>query len=228
MAPKHWDPKLYEGKPVKFALEVLRIKPTDYQTQLLTDEHKHIVVIWPRQSGKTTTLAARVVWFAAENPRTTSLIVAPGLRQSMIVMDRIHTHLTAIPKTVRREMLSKVQRTVVWFKNGAQIVALPNAPNQLRGYTASTVIADEASFFRDDELVFYNVLFPMLQTTRGTMIASSTPWGKDSVFYKFTQDPTFSKHRIQVKDVIDAKLTTQEFIDDMQRRTRLNGSAANT
>jgi phage FluMu gp28-like protein len=217
--PKHWDPQSYQGKPVKFALEVLRFKPTDYQTEFLTDEHKRIVLVWPRQSGKTTTLAARMIWFAAENPRTTSLIVAPGLRQSMIVMDRIHTLLMVVHKTVRREMLSKVQRTVIWFKNGAQIVALPNAPDQLRGYTASNVVADESAFFREDELVFYSVLFPMLQTTQGTLIASSTPWGKDSAFYKFTQDPTFSKRWVKIDKVISAKLTTQEFIDEMQGRT---------
>jgi hypothetical protein len=78
---------------------------------------------------------------------------------------------------------------------------------------------DEAAFFREDELVFYSVLFPMLQTTDGTLIASSTPWGKDSVFYKFTQDPDFSNHKVTINEVIDAKLTTKAFIDEMQRRT---------
>ena len=217
--PKHWDHKLYENNPVKFALEVLRFKPTPYQTTLLTDTHKRIVVVYPRQSGKTTTLAVRMIWYAAEHPGTTSLIVAPGLRQSMIVMDRIHEYLMKIAKPIRRAILAKMQRTVIRFKNSAQIVALPNAPDLLRGYTASNVIADEAAFFREDDLVFYSVLFPMLQTTQGTLIASSTPWGKDSVFYKFTQDPGFSKHRVKIKEVIDAHLTTQEFVDEMQRRT---------
>jgi hypothetical protein len=67
--------------------------------------------------------------------------------------------------------------------------------------------------------MFYRVLFPMLQTTDGTLIASSTPWGKDSVFYKFTQDPAFSKPVVKINEVIDAKLVTQAFIDEMQRRT---------
>jgi hypothetical protein len=81
------------------------------------------------------------------------------------------------------------------------------------------VLADEAAFIPDDETVFYSVLFPMLQTTDGTLIASSTPWSKDSVFFKFTQEPVFSKHLVKIKEVIDAKLTTQAFIDEMQRRT---------
>lgn len=137
----------------------------------------------------------------------------------MIVMDRIHAFLMKMPKAIRHGMLANMQRTVIWFNNGAQIVALPNAPDLLRGYAASNVICDEAAFFREDELVFYSVLFPMLQTTQGTLIASSTPWGKDSVFHKFTQDPEFSKHRVQINEVIEAKLTIKEFIDEMQRRT---------
>jgi phage FluMu gp28-like protein len=205
--------------PVEFAEKWLRFHPKPYQVKLLRDESKRIVVVYPRQSGKTTTLAVRMIHYAASHPATTSLIVAPGLRQSMIVMDRIHAFLMTMPKKLRHAIIRKLQRTVIWFKNGAQIVALPNAPDLLRGYAAANVVCDEAAFFREDELVFYSVLFPMLQTTQGTLIASSTPWAKDSVFYKFTQDTAFSKHKVLIGEVIDAGLTTKEFIDEMQRRT---------
>ena len=89
----------------------------------------------------------------------------------------------------------------------------------LRGYTANLLVADEIAFFNDDETVFYNVLFPMLQTTNGTLIASSTPWGKDSVFYKFTQDPAFTVHRVTIDAVITAGLAKREFIQEMEKRT---------
>jgi phage FluMu gp28-like protein len=201
----------------KFAEVFLKFKATDYQSKLLDDMKKRIIVIWPRQSGKSTTLAARMIWYAATHERTLSLIVAPGLRQSMILMDRIQAFLMSMAKPVRRKLISKMQRTVIWFKNGSQLVALPNSPNLLRGYTANLCLADEAAFFAQDELVFFNVLFPMLQTTDGTLIVSSTPWGKDSVFYRFAQNPAFSKHKINYEAVIKAKLATQAFIDEMRR-----------
>lgn len=75
---KKWNPVPYENDPVKFAIDVLHFTPTEYQTQLLIDANKRIVVIWPRQSGKTTTLSIRMIWYAAEHPRTVSLIVAPA------------------------------------------------------------------------------------------------------------------------------------------------------
>ena len=204
-------------KAVPFCEKFLNFKPTSYQRDLLEETSKRIIVIWPRQSGKSTTLAARMIWYAAKNKRTLSLIVAPGLRQSMILMDRIQAFLMGMEKSVRRQIISRMQRTVVWFKNGSQIVALPNSPNLLRGYTAHQVLCDEAAFFREDELVFFNVLFPMLQTTDGTLIASSTPWGKDSVFYRFAQNPDFKKHKINYEKVIEAGLAKREFIEEMQR-----------
>jgi hypothetical protein len=204
--------------PVRFVQKALNFKPTDYQMKLLRETSKRIVVIYPRQSGKSTTIAARAIWFACKNPKTVTLIVAPGLRQSMIMMDRVHSFLMGMPKVLRREHVGKMQRTVIWFKNGSQIIALPCSTNLLRGYSANQCICDESAFFRDDETMFYSVLFPMLQTTQGTLIASSTPWTKNSVFYKFTQDPAFKVHRITIDDVIKEGLTTTEFVEEMRRR----------
>ena len=91
--------------------------------------------------------------------------------------------------------------------------------NRLRGFTANLLLVDESAFLGDDETVFYSVLFPMLQTTDGTLIASSTPWGKDSAFYKFTQDPAFKVHRVTIDAVIEAGLVKREFVQEMERLT---------
>lgn len=202
---------------VKFCQLYLKFFPTPYQVKLLLDEAKRIYVCWSRQSGKSTTLAARMIQRCLQYPGTLRLIVAPGLRQSMIMMDKIQDFIYNIPKPVRRQILGKVQRTTIRFKNGSRIVALPNSPNLLRGYSAAEVLCDEAAFFREDELIFYNVLYPMLQTTDGALITSSTPWGKNTVFYKFSQNPDFSKHHITWEDVVKAKLAKPAFIEEMRR-----------
>jgi hypothetical protein len=207
--------------PVTFCQLFLKFNPTPYQIDLLLDKSKRIYVCWSRQSGKSTTLAARMIQRCLQFPGTLRLIVAPGLRQSMIMMDKIQDFIYNIPKSARREAVGKIQRTTIRFKNGSRIVALPNSPNLLRGYSAAEVLCDEAAFFRDDELIFYNVLYPMLQTTDGSLIVSSTPWGKDTVFYKFSVTPSppdgFSKHHITWREVVDAKLAKEPFIEEMRR-----------
>jgi phage FluMu gp28-like protein len=113
-------------------------------------------------------------------------------------------------------LIEKFQRTTIRFCNGSRIVALPNSPQLLRGYAASQIITDESGFFKDDKLVFYNVLYPMLSTTDGTLIASSTPWSKDSVFFRMCQAPEFSKHTITCEDVVRSGLVKQSFIEEMR------------
>jgi len=199
-----------------FAEAFFSFKPTAYQARLLQDDSKRIAVRWSRQSGKTTTIALRAIWYAVTHKKTLTLIVAPSLRQSMIMSDRISDFLGCLPKKYFHLFIKKLQRTTVTFTNGSRIIALPNSPQLLRGYTANQVICDEAAFFREDDLVFYNVLYPMLATTDGTLIASSTPWSKDSVFYRMCNSPEFKQHVVTCDDAVKAKLIQQSFINEMR------------
>ena len=202
--------------PVDFVSTLFRFKANDYQSKLLRDASKRIVVRWSRQAGKTTCIALRAIWFALVHPKTLTLIVAPSLRQSMIMSDRIQDFLSGLAEDKQRQLVEKLQRTSVRFRNGSRIIALPNSPQLLRGYTAHQVLADEANFFKDDDLVFYNVLYPMLSTTDGALIASSTPWNRDSVFYRMSQSNEFSKHVVTCEDVVRSGLVKQSFVDEMR------------
>lgn len=202
---------------IEFAQKILNFKALPYQERLLRDPSKRIAVRFPRQSGKTTTIAVKAIWFAATHPRTLTLIVSPSLRQSMIMMDRIQGFIMGMREEHRRLLILKMQRTVVWFKNGSQIVALPCSIHLLRGYACHLCLVDEGSFIRDDETVFYSILYPMLATTDGALIVSSTPWGKDSVFYRMNSDPEFSKHIVTWREVVESGLIKQEFIEEMRR-----------
>ncbi len=155
--------------PVVFAQEFFGFQVYPYQAGLLRDRAKRIVVRWSRQAGKTTCIALRAIWFACAYPKTLTLIVAPTLRQSMIMSDRIQDFLGSLPQEKRLALVERMQRTTIRFRNGSKIVALPNSPQLLRGYTANQCICDESAFFKDDKLVFYNVLYPMLSTTDGAL-----------------------------------------------------------
>ena len=78
---------------LEFAQTLFKFKPYEYQAKLLEEKSKRIVVRWSRQAGKTTCIALRAIWFAATHEKTLTLIVAPTLRQSMIMSDRIQDFL---------------------------------------------------------------------------------------------------------------------------------------
>jgi reverse gyrase len=108
--------------PVTFARKILKFEPFSYQVQLLRDQNKRIVVCAGRQVGKSTTIAAKAIHFAVTNPRTTTLIVSPTLRQSMLMFDKILDFLENSP--LRRSVRYK-SRTRIRFSNGSWVVALP-------------------------------------------------------------------------------------------------------
>jgi len=196
--------------PVLFAETVLDFHPFAYQEKLLRDYSRRIVSCMGRQTGKTTTIAVKAIHFAYTNPKTTTLIVSPSLRQSMILFDRIVSLIYNnewLPTSVVRKT-----RTIIQLDTGSQIIALPCSENFLRGYTAHLLIIDEAAFL--PETTMTNILFPMLATTHGTLILLSTPWGKNHYFYRAFMDPDFSVHRVKS---VECPLIRREFLEKQQR-----------
>ena len=172
--------------PVLFAELLLDFKPFSYQEKLLMDKSKRIVACMGRQTGKTTTIATKAIHFAFTHPNTTTLIVSPSLRQSMIMFDRILSFIYRNPLLIKS--IVRKTRTIIQLSNGSQIIALPCSEHLLRGYTAHLVICDEAAFMPEE--VITEIIFPMLSTTKGSAIFLSTPWGRDHFFYRAFMNPT--------------------------------------
>ncbi len=195
--------------PVTFAEKVLSVKPFPYQASLLEDRSKRIVACMGRQTGKTTTIAMKALFFTEENPNVTVLITSPSLRQSMIMFDRITSfvYLTAF----LRNKVVRATRTVIQFENGSRIIALPCSENLLRGYTAHMCIMDEAAFMPEE--VITQIIFPMLSTTDGYAVFLSTPWGKDHIFYRAFMNPAYSVHRVKSDE---CPLIKSEFLEEMR------------
>jgi phage FluMu gp28-like protein len=196
--------------PVDFAEKVLGVKPFPYQVKLLEDSSKRIVACMGRQSGKTTTIAMKAIYFAYTNSNVTVLITSPSLRQSVIMFDRIAAFVYFTPQL--RNRILRATRTLIHFENGSRIIALPCSENLLRGFTANVCICDEASFM--PEKVITQVIFPMLSTTDGYAIFLSTPWGKDHFFYRAFVNPAYSVHRVKSSE---CPLIKPEFLEEMRQ-----------
>jgi phage FluMu gp28-like protein len=134
----------------------------------------------------------------------------------MILGERIRDLLARIPREVRRSLLAQGLKTIFRFRNGSRILVLPNSENQLRGFTAHLIVVDEAAFFPNDEEIFRNILPPMLATTDGRLVVSSTPWGRNSVFYQLDQDPSFSKHVVTWRDAAGEGRYSQSFLERIE------------
>lgn len=201
--------KLAEN-PTLFAELLLNFKPYPYQQKLLNDKSKRIVACMGRQTGKTTTIAAKAIHYAYTHPNTTTLIVSPSLRQSMIMFDKIQNFIQNNPLLAKS--ITRKTRTIIQLTNHSQIIALPCSQNLLRGYTAQLAICDEAAFI--PEIVITQIIFPMLSTTNGTAIFLSTPWDKNHFFHKAFLNPKYSTHKVKSKQ---CPLIKPEFLKEMQQ-----------
>ena len=200
--------KLKEN-PTLFAEHLLNFKPFPYQQKLLNDPSKRIVACMARQTGKTTTIATKAIHFAYTHPNTTTLIISPSLRQSMIMFDKILTFTTQ--NQLLAKSITRKTRTIIQLTNKSQIIALPCSENLLRGYTAQLAICDEAAFIPENTIT--QIIFPMLSTTNGTAIFLSTPWGKNHFFYKAFANPAYSTHKIKSTQ---CPLIKPQFLEEMR------------
>jgi len=71
-----------------FSEVFLNFHPTPYQLKFLTDTSRQIATRWSRQSGKTKSFGIKGLKFCVLHSMSQAIIVAPGLRQSMLVCDR--------------------------------------------------------------------------------------------------------------------------------------------
>jgi len=202
--------KQIKQNPSFFAEIVLHFKPFNYQQKLLSDTNKRIIACMGRQTGKTTTIATKAIHYAYTHPKTTTLIISPSLRQSMIMFDKILTFTHSNP--LLRKSIARKTRTIIQLTNASTIIALLCSEHLLRGYTANLAICDEASFI--PETIITEIVYPMLSTTNGTAIFLSTPWDKNHFFYKAFLNPQYSTHKVRSAE---NPLIPQAFLAEMQQ-----------
>jgi ribosomal protein L37AE/L43A len=196
--------------PVEFCQTWLGYEPYRYMWPFLRDENHFIANVQARQTGKTFNGMAKVLHYGFRFPGSLILVTAPKFDQVKdIAFKDLGEHLKRM-KAVDRTLFDaavgdgNVLRTIIRLRNGSQILAESPVAETIRGYTAKVVYLMEANFIREDMDLYTAVLFT-LNTTNGYLIAESTPWNTDSVFYKMFHDPAytvFSKYKVPYTEAL--------------------------
>jgi phage FluMu gp28-like protein len=188
--------------PSEFFRNLLGFKPTAYQQELITffEENQFIAARWCRQSGKSWIVSALLLNYALQHNDAYIAVVGPSWRQTKLNLRRITYFLRKIPK----ERYQKPSRTILRFTNGSVIEAFPNSPDTIRGPTLNAVWWDEANFTPNDTGLYDAILFT-LGTTNGKLIATSTPWNTDSIFWKMCnhKDWDFKRSHVPIEQATE-------------------------
>ena len=162
-----------------WAASALDFHPDAIQHQIMTETNNRILVLAPRQTGKSTAAAVRVLHEAVHKANATILLASASGRQSGQILQkarqlarRLDIKLAGPPPKCEGFTLA----------NGASVVALPDNEETIRCFSAPTlIVVDEAAFASDTA---YKALEPMLTVSNGTLMLLSTPNGQLGYFYE--------------------------------------------
>lgn len=157
--------------------------PFDYQKRLIDTYHnfRFSISMMPRQTGKSTSAAGYLLWYAMFVPDSTILIAAHKYTGSQEIMVRIRYAYELCPDHIRAGVTS-YNKGSIDFENGSRIVSTTTTENTGRGMSISLLYADEFAFVRPGiAKEFWTSISPTL-ATGGKAIITSTPNSDEDQF----------------------------------------------
>ena len=174
------DNYFYIQHPVKGSIQY---HPYDYQERLIDTYHSYrfSISLMPRQTGKSTSAAGYILWYAMFIPDSTILIAAHKYLGAQEIMQRIRYAYENCPDFIRAGVTS-YNKGSIDFENGSRIVAQTTTENTGRGMSISLLYCDEFAFVRPSIAEeFWTSITPTL-STGGKCIITSTPNSDEDQF----------------------------------------------
>jgi hypothetical protein len=135
----------------------------------------------PRQTGKSTSAAGYLLWYAMFVPDSTILVAAHKYTGAQEIMQRIRYAYENCPNHIRAGVTS-YNKGSLDFENGSRIVSATTTENTGRGMSISLLYVDEFSFVRPTiAQEFWTSITPTL-ATGGKCIITSTPNSDEDQF----------------------------------------------
>ena len=170
------------------------LEPDPHQIELLDCQEENVLVVWPRQSGKSQTCATKLLHQACFDPGDIIILAGEKQKQAVEVFEKAYSLHGQLSRLGDLPGVSRAGEEMA-FDNGSRVIALPSTVESIRGYAAKLVLIDEAAFTADGTLAKVS---PMLTTTRGRLICASTPNGSTGWFHDAWHHGGNGWHRLTV------------------------------
>jgi hypothetical protein len=166
---------------------VVKFNLYDYQEELINAYHKNrrIITVQPRQSGKTITSAAYLLWFIIFNDNKSVAILANKQATADEILGRMRMAYEELPRWLQQGVKSWNKRSIE-LENGSKAFAAASSSSSIRGKSISILYCDEFGFIPNNQAEdFFTAVYPTLSAGKDTKILiSSTPNGYN-LFHKF-------------------------------------------
>lgn len=168
----------------------------DWQEEMVNAfvNNRYTICKIPRQSGKTQTVAALLLWYSLFHENYSILVLAHKAVQSREILSRIQLAYENLPKWLQQGVV-EWNKGMIELENGSKIETSATSASAARGTARNLVYCDEFAFVPSTiQAEFFASVFPTLSSgTTTKMIITSTPNGID-YFYKIWRDAERNKN----------------------------------
>ena len=202
-----------KNDPIYFAMNYIKIisldeglvpfKMYDFQKEILRDFHENRFNIakLPRQTGKSTTVVAYLLYYAIFYDSVNIGILANKASTARELLGRLQLAYENLPKWMQHGIL-------VWNKgnveleNGSKILAASTSASAVRGMSFNILFLDEFAFVPNHVAEqFFASVYPTITSGKSTkVIIISTPNGMNH-FYKMWEDARRNKNEYVTNEV---------------------------
>jgi hypothetical protein len=159
-----------------------------YQEALIDhyNTNRFNVVLASRQSGKSITSCAYLLWFLLFHPEVTVAVLANKGAIAREMIARIVTMLESVPFFLQPGV-KILNKGSIEFANDSKIVAAATSSSSIRGMSINLLYLDEFAFVEGAE-EFYTSTYPVVTSGKDSkVIITSTANGVGNMFYKIYQ-----------------------------------------
>ena len=164
---------------------IVNFKLYPYQRKMFQQfqENRFNVVLACRQSGKSISACAYLLWYALFNPEKTVAILANKGQTAGEMLSRITLMLENIPFFIQPGSKAVNKRSLE-FSNNSRIIASATSGNSIRGMSVNLLYLDEFAFV-ERAAEFYTSTYPVISAGKDTkVIVTSTANGIGNQFHK--------------------------------------------
>ena len=169
---------------------VVPLEVYDFQKDIMQSviQNRFSICKMPRQSGKTTTMVAVILWFVLFNESFNCAILANKASTAREILSRLQMAYEWLPHWLQQGLV-EWNKGSLELENGSKILASSTSASSIRGGSFSLVYLDEFAFV-DATLQeeFFASVYPTISSgATSRVMITSTPKGMN-LFYKLWVD----------------------------------------
>lgn len=196
---------------------IVPFKMYDYQKRIVNTVHNNRFTIAKlfRQSGKSTIMAAYVLWYVTFNANKTACILGNKQALAAEILSRVQYMYESLPKWLKQGV-SVWNRLSVNFENGSRVFCAASSVSSVRGHSINLLMLDEFAFLPTDKAdEFMASVFPTLSSSKDSkLIIISTPNGLNA-FAKIWMEAEEGKNNFVTVEGKWQEARDQEWADNM-------------